>query len=120
MYKVVSVSRNTSLLLRRNEALGMAGFTVISPRYPIEAPALALQRHADAFVVGESVPRAERKQLIKKVRKVCPNCLVVFVHAVPGVQTEPLADISIDVSRGLEPLITVLSERLSRSERYAA
>lgn len=119
MYRVVSVSRNTSLLIGRNDALGMAGFTVLSPRFLEEAPALALQRRADAVVIGDSVPANERAVLIAQFRKRCPGCLVVFVYARAG-EKEHLADLSVDVTGGPEALIIALGEKLGRSRDLAA
>ena len=120
MYKLVSVSRNTSLLLSRNDALGMAGFTVISPRTPAEAPALALQRGADAVILGDSIPPEERATLIAELRRVCHKCLIVVVYAVKGLEQDPSADLNVDVSLGPETLIKALGERLPRAEGSVA
>jgi hypothetical protein len=120
MYRILSVSRNTSLLLRRNDALAMAGFSVVSPKSPEEAPFLALQRTVDAVVIGHSVGSMERQPLIEAVRRVCPGCLVVFVYIGPEKHEEPLADVCLDLTHGAESLISELQQRLPRLENPAA
>ena len=114
MYRILSVSRNTSLLLRRNDALAMAGFSVVSPKTPEEAPFLAMQRNVDAIVIGHSVRTSEREIVIQAVRRVCPTCIVIFVYLGEESGPEPLADLSIDVTSGAETLISELQTRLPR------
>ena len=113
MYNILSVSRNTRLLLSRNHTLAIAGFRVISPRTPEEAPFLALQQKVEAVVLGHSVEPEVREPLIYAIRHLCPDCLVLFVFTGEG-QEEPLADASIDVSKGNEPLVRELQRRLPR------
>ncbi len=114
MYRILSVSRNTSLLLRRNDALAMAGFSVVSPKTPEEAPFLAMQRNVDAVVIGHSVQSHERQIVIQAIRRVCPQCVIVFVYLADESGEEPQADISIDVTHGAEVLISELQTRLPR------
>ena len=38
MFRILSVSRNVRLLITRNDALAIAGYSVVSPRNPLEAP----------------------------------------------------------------------------------
>lgn len=120
MYRILSVSRNTSLLLRRNDALAMAGFSVVSPKSPSEAPFLALQRDVDAIVIGHSVHADERDVIIQAIRRVCPACIVVFVYLGMESGPEPLADVSLDVTNGAQNLIAELQTRLPRVHRDAA
>ena len=120
MYRILSVSRNTSLLLRRNDALAMAGFSVVSPKTPGEAPFLAMQRNVDAIVIGHSVLPSERAVAIQAVRRVCPACVVIFVYLADESQPEALADVSIDVTHGAEVLISELQTRLPRVHRENA
>ena len=120
MYRVLSISRNVSLLLSRNDVLAMAGFTVISPRHPEQASALAVQQSADAIVIGHSVEPSLRQEIIAQLRQACPNCVICFVYAAPDQEGEPLADVSLDVTRGPEPLIVALQKRLPRITNEAA
>jgi len=120
MYRVLSTSRNVGLLLSRNSVLAMAGFSVISPRYPEETPALAAQEEVDAVVIGHSVDAALRSSLISELRQISPHCLICFVYATPDTAGEPLADVSLDVTNGPEPLILALQQRLPKLEADAA
>ncbi len=113
MYNILSVSRNTRLLLSRNDTLALAGFRVVSPRTPEEAPFLALQQDVDAVIIGHSVESDVRKTLIYAIRHLCPNCLIYFVF-IGEYQEEPLADASIDVTTGNDPLVRELQRKLPR------
>lgn len=115
MYRILSVSRNVSLLLQRNNVLAIAGFSVISPRYPEQTPALAMSEKVDAVVIGHSVDANVRRTVISELRRECPDCVICFVYVSPHKDGEPLADVSLDVTGGPEPLILVLQERLSKT-----
>jgi hypothetical protein len=114
MYRVLSTSRNVRLLLSRNSVLALAGFSVISPKSPEAAPLLASQESVDAVVIGHSVDSKTRKKIIAELRRLCPDCLICFVYQQPDNGKEPLADVSLDVTKGPEPLILFLQERLPR------
>ena len=115
MYRVLSISRNVRLLLDRNHVLALAGFSVISPKEPEHAAALASQQQVDAVVIGHSVEPPQRQSIIAEVRRACPKCLVGFVYAAPDTRGEPMADFSLDVTAGPEPLVLELQERLPRT-----
>jgi hypothetical protein len=112
MYRVLSTSRNVRLLLERNSILALAGFSVVSPKRPEEAPLLASQESVDAVVIGHSVDSTTRKNIITDLRRLCPGCLICFVYAAPETEGERLADVSLDVTKGPEPLIVFLEDRL--------
>jgi hypothetical protein len=114
MYTVLSVSRDTGLLLRRKDFLGMHGFRVLSPRSPDQAPLLAMQQPVDAVVIGHSLERASRAALVEAIRRSSPKCVILFVYTSAETQDEPLADASLDVTNGPEPLLAELQERLPR------
>jgi hypothetical protein len=119
MYNILTISRNTRLLLGRNDTLALAGFRVVSPRTPEETPFLALQQNVDAVIIGHSVEPEVRRIAIEAIRTLCPHCLIAFVY-VGQPQQEPLADISLDVTRGNEPLVNWLQNRLPRKSNSAA
>jgi hypothetical protein len=89
MYQIVTVSQNTPLLLGRNDTLVLAGFRVISPCTPERAPYLAFERKADVVIFGHSVEPDVRRTAIEVLRKLCPECTIVFVYTGPK-QQEPL------------------------------
>ena len=112
MFNILSVSRNTRRLIERNDILALSGFRVVSPRTPEEAPFLAVQQNVDAVVIGRSVDSDRRKAIIAEIRRLCPGCIVIFVYHRPNDADEPLADASIDVTSGSEPLVNELRARL--------
>ena len=116
MYRILSISRNVRLLLSRNDAISLAGFSVITPRHPEQAAILASQERVDAVVIGHSIEPSLRKSVIDEVRAICPGCLVCYVYTAPDTSGEPLADVSLDVTRGTEPLITYLQKQLPREK----
>jgi len=116
MYRILSISRNVRLLLSRNNILALAGFSVISPKHPEQAPLLASQEAVDAVVIGHSIEPATRREIIADLRRLRPSCLICFVYTVPDGGKEPLADVSLDVTNGPEPLIAFLQERLPRQK----
>lgn len=115
MYRILSVSRNTRLLLERNDTLALAGFRVVSPRTPEQAPYLAFEQSVDAVIIGHSVEADMRKTIIEIVRRLRPECVIAFVF-VGSTQEEPLADFSLDVTRGNQALIHELQKRLPREK----
>ncbi len=76
---------------------------------------LASHEDVDAVVIGHSVDADTRKTLITELRRVRPGCLICFVYEKPDEGTEPLSDVSLDVTKGPEPLITFLQDRLPRT-----
>jgi DNA-binding NarL/FixJ family response regulator len=120
MYKILSISRNIRLMLERNDTLALCGFRVVSPRTPEEAPLLARQQKVDAVIIGHSVEPESRAELIGAIRRLCPKCLIFFVFVAPDHGEEPLADVSLDVTRGTEPLIRAIQARLPRQVHAAA
>jgi hypothetical protein len=112
MYRILSISENVRLLITRNDALAIAGFSVVSPKTPEEAPLIAGEREPDAAIIGHSVEPEKRKTIIPEIRRHCPDCLIVFVYVAPETAMEPLADVSLDVTDSAEPLIKALQEKL--------
>lgn len=120
MYRILSVSRNVSLLLERNSVLAMAGFSVISPRYPEQTPLLATREQVDAVVIGHSVDPKVRRAIIAEVRRNRPDCIICFVYIAPHKEGESLADVSLDLTRGPEPLVFALQDRLPTTSSKVA
>ncbi len=113
MPRLLSISRNPRLLATRNDALALAGFTVVSPRVPEQALLLLHQEHFDAIVLGHSVEPELRKQLIASIRDASPGLPIAFVFLRaedPG--KEPLADFAVDISHGPMALLQALRNRL--------
>lgn len=111
MYRILSVSRNVRLLITRNDALAIAGFSVVSPREPREAPLILAQQRIDAVIIGHSVEPQTRAELIRNIRRGHPRIPIFFVYTAPQTAGEPLADVSVDVSDGPQALIAAMQER---------
>ncbi len=114
MPRLLSISRNPRLLATRNDALALAGFTVVSPRVPEQALLLLHQEHFDAVILGHSVEPELRKQLISSIRDASPDLPIAFVFLPaedPG--KEPLADFVVDISHGPMALLQALGDRLN-------
>lgn len=107
MRRVLTLSRDKRALLKYNDALALAGFSVASPRTPAEASSLLNEREFDVVLIEESVKPEERQALIQEVRKRHPEYLICFVHS-PVTRDEPLADLSVDGNNTSEQLISAL------------
>ncbi len=110
--RILSVSRKTDLLLTRNDALALAGFAVVSPKMPREAPRILAERDVDAVVIAQSLAPKERSALMSAIRKLRPAVPLVFVYTSPDNRPEPLADLSVDVGEGPWALIKALQDHL--------
>ena len=120
VYRILSVSRNISLLLNRNDALAIAGFRVVSPRQPEDSLMMLEQQKVDAVVIGHSVVAPQRQELIQDIRAGWPKIPIFFVYAAPDNEGEPLADRSIDVTSGPQRLIAAIQQILSEEDGKAA
>lgn len=116
MPRILSVSRKTRLKVTRDDTLAAAGFSVVSPRFPHEAPVLAAHEHVDAVVIGQVLSDHDRREIISTIRNLFP-CLIVYVYSDSELPFEPLADVCINVTSGAGPLITALQQRLSPNDR---
>ena len=111
MYSILTLSRNTRVMLQRNDTLALAGYRVISPRDPDRAPLLAKEQTVDAVVIAQCVEPELRGRIIQELRQLCPQCAVVFVYTGPE-QLEKMADVCVDVTDGNDVLISVLERNL--------
>ncbi len=115
MARILSVSQKTRLRITRDDTLGAAGFTVISPRTPEEAPLLVRQQPVDAVVIGHSVEAEERERIIPAIRRAC-DCPIVFVYVGSESAKEAFADVCVDVTDGNAALLRALGELLSKKK----
>ncbi len=113
MPRLLSISRNPRLLATRNDALALAGFTVVSPRTPEQTQLLLEQEQFDAVIIGHSVEPELRKQLIAAIREAIPSVPIAFVFMPgEGPGEEPAADFEVDISHGPMPLVEALHDHL--------
>ncbi len=109
MYRILSISSEPYLLFARNEALVVAGFSVVSLSTPHSIPQLLAHGNIEAVVLGHSVPSEMRQFIIGIARQIDPCCPVFFVYEYPYTRGEPLADLSIDVTSGSHLLVAELT-----------
>ena len=108
--RILSVSTNTRLLITRNDTLAVAGYSVASPKEPEEAAFLLATQPFDVIVIADSVRRKNRVELIRALRAIRSDIPIVFVHT-GNEASEPLADLSVDVSSGSMALIAALDRQ---------
>ncbi len=118
--RILSISNNVALLITRNDALAVAGYSVSSPRHPEDAPLLFRQEHFDAVLIGDSVPPPVRKHIIDALHQQNPNVPIIYVYADPRRDKEPHADMCVDVTRDPEGLLKALYTAMRRRDGKAA
>src|ERR1700687_3718421 len=76
--RLLSVSRSTPLLIGRNDMLAIAGYSVSSPREPLDA--ILLLQHDDylAVLIGHSVMPGEAAAIAAKAKSL--RIAVIFVY----------------------------------------
>ena len=105
--RILSVSRDRTILLSRNDALAIAGFSVSSPKQPEEAVHILLSSEIDVIVLGHSIPKAERMALSEQFRAVKPQVpIVVLFEGQP--EEDEQADAFVPLRAGPEVLIGVI------------
>ncbi len=118
--RILSISNNVALLITRNDALAVAGYSVSSPRHPEDAPLLFRQEHFDAVLIGDSVPPPVRKQVIQELHERDASVPIIYVYADPRRNSEPHADTCVDVSRDPEELLKALYKAMRQRDGKAA
>ena len=119
MPRILSVSRNPQLLATRNDALALAGYSVASPKEPLDAIAQFARSPFDAVVIGHSVEPELRQRLIGGLRALAPRVPIVFAHPF-GVEEEPLADVTVDTAEDPFAIVVALDKLLKRADRGEA
>jgi DNA-binding response OmpR family regulator len=118
--RILSVSRNCTLLLTRNDLLAVAGYSVASPREPLDAALLFSQERFDAVLIGDSVPSKERRAIIRGLRELRTDVSILYVYADRQYDQEPLADECVDVSGDPEPLLRAIERQINLHSRQRA
>jgi len=102
--KILSVSRDRNILLSRNDALAIAGFSVSSPKHPEEAVHILMATDIDVIVLGHSIPKEERIALTAQFRAVRPRVpIIVLFEGTP--ERGETADAFVPLRGGPEVLI---------------
>ncbi len=117
MEKILYVTYDKQSFVTRSGALLRSGYRVSSPRTASDSIPLAASNDFFAVVIGNSVMRVDRVHVIRGIRKLKPNQVILYVTNLHG-DEEPEADLSIDVSQDFGKLLEAL-HNLEDDERKA-
>lgn len=97
MPRILSISRNPTLLATRNDTLALSGYAAASPKEPNEGLIMLADEHFDVVVISDSVEPEARQVLIPALRNLRPDIPILFVYSACDAADEPLADVSIEI-----------------------
>lgn len=109
--RLLSVSRSTPLLIGRNDMLATAGYSVSSPREPLDAILLLQHDEFLAVLIGHSVLPREAEVIAAKARSL--NIRVIFVYH-GEVSVPAWADLAVDNENGTRELLAFLERESTR------
>jgi hypothetical protein len=109
--RLLSVSRDTPLLIGRNDMLAIAGYSVSSPREPLDAILLLQHDEYLAVLIGHSVLPDEAAAIAGKAKAL--QLPVIFVYR-GEVQRPKWADLSVDNDRDIPILLDFLTRQGNR------
>ena len=103
--RLLSVSRDTTLLIGRNDMLAIAGYSVSSPREPLDAILLLQHDEFLAVLIGHSVLPDEAEAIAKKAKAL--QLPVIYVYQ-GNVAKPEWADLCVDNDRDIPTLLRFL------------
>jgi hypothetical protein len=109
--RLLSVSRSTPLLIGRNDMLATAGYSVSSPREPLDA--ILLLQHDDflAVLIGHTVLKEEAEAIAAKAKHL--HIPAIFVYPGGNLPAPAWADLSVDNDSGISRLLSFLDKENS-------
>jgi hypothetical protein len=106
--RLLSVSRSAPLLIERNDMLAMAGYTVSSPREPLDALILLQRESYLAVLIGHTVPEHEADVIADKARSLGIPAIFVY-HG--KIRVPEWADLAVEIDSGVGRLLNFLDQR---------
>jgi len=106
--RLLSVSRDTPLLIGRNDMLAIAGYSVSSPREPLDAILLLQHDEYLAVLIGHSVLPDEAAAIAAKAKALHLPVIYVYRGNVPKPEW---ADLSVDNDRDIPILLRFLDRQ---------
>jgi len=106
--RILSTGRDVATIKLRNAVLTMAGYEVVSPATIEEIPGLCSRESFDLVVLGHSLARAERVDVIRKIRAVC-SVPILSLYTAPDTR-DRLADREVNALEGPEALLQAMRE----------
>jgi hypothetical protein len=107
--RVLYATNDKARFTVRAGALLRSGYPVSSPRHPIDSIAMVRIRDYVAVLVGNSILRADRIQIIRGIKKIKPHQPIVYFSDFAG-DVEPEADVSVYVSSDFGKLMQTLEQ----------
>jgi len=114
--RILSVSRDRAVMLARNDALAVAGFSVVSPRHPGESAQILATSDIDIILLGHSIPYQERTDLVHRYREMGAKAPVIVLYDGQPQEGE-VADAFVSIDDGPEELIHAIDECLKTRSR---
>jgi len=106
--RILSTGRDLATIKLRNAVLAMAGYEVVSPATIEEVPDMCAREPFDLVVLGHSITRAERVEVIRNIRAVC-SVPILSLYTAPGTR-DRLADCEVNALEGPEALLQTMRE----------
>lgn len=110
--RLLSVSRATPLLIGRNDMLAIAGYSVSSPREPLDA--ILLMQHDDylAVLIGHSVLPDEAEAIAAKAKSL--RIALIFVYQ-GEFRSPEWADLVVDNDTGMGRILSFLEAQSEKA-----
>ena len=106
--KILSVSRSTPLLIGRNDMLALAGYSVSSPRQPLDAVRLLEHDGFIAVLIGHSVYPEEGRAIAARAAEM--GVPTIFVYQ-GKVKIPEWADLAVENDSGIPQLLSFLEQQ---------
>ena len=106
--KILSVSRSTPLLIGRNDMLALAGYSVSSPRQPLDAVRLLEHDGYLAVLIGHSVYPEEARVIAAKATEMGVPTIFVYLGRVA---IPEWADLAVETDSGIPQLLNFLAQQ---------
>lgn len=116
--RILSTSRNATVLRTRNLVLQSAGYDVTTTRDPKEFTNFIKKESFDAVVMGDSIDLAERVELASKIAASKPNLPLVIFFKTPAEaqQLLPYAHSLVGSLDGPERLIAAVQGAVQKNK----
>ena len=105
--RILSISYNEVLLQTRHLLLEMQGYEVVSALDLNSALNHCKSGGFDIFVLGHSIPHAEKEQMVNAFRDSCPNPIISLRR---NAGQQPLAGADYDIEPDPEPLLKLIAQ----------
>ena len=113
---IATLTADAGETLKRNQMLSACGYRVVTPKTPQDILQLLHSDCVAALIVNNSVPFAERDQLLRQIRENCPDLVILHVYHRGERENDAWADVNVDITDPAR-LIVALEDVLRDSSR---